>query len=227
MRYSHNRCRYAEVGTIIAAIVAALFFGGVMQTSNVRSQILTQTIGLDLTVVSSKLDIKCGCFQSTFRHRRLQPSPGGKPLQPHLHIERPFLQRVGTLRPIHASASEVVELSDRGRCDNVASLERVFVTYVIQLGVSHVLPLRLPTPRRFYVPPMFYLAYFPIVATMTAKLEMNPVNAMNLESSYDQATCSSLRSFSKQMLMPQLIERLSIEGDRGRCSRRPRRNRRR
>jgi hypothetical protein len=200
MRYSHNRCRYAEVGTIIAVIVAALFFGGVMQTSNVRSPILTQTIGLDLTVVSSK---------------------------PHLHIDRPFLQRAGTLRPIHASASEVVELSDHGRCDNIAPRARVFVTYVIQLGVSHVLPLRLPTPRRFYVPPMFYLAYFPIVATMTAKLEMNPVNAMNLESSYDQATCSSLRSFSKQMLMPQLIERLSIEGDRGRCSRRPRRNRRR
>jgi len=30
---------------------------------------------------------------------------------------------------------------------------------------------------------MFYLAYFAIVARMTAKLKMNPVNAINLESS--------------------------------------------
>jgi hypothetical protein len=75
----------------------------------------------------------------------------------------------------------VVELSDRGRCDNIASRERVFVTYVIQLGVTHVLPLRLRTPRRFCVPPMFYLAYFAIVARMTAKLKVNLVNAMNLE----------------------------------------------
>jgi hypothetical protein len=67
-----NRCRCVEVRTITAAIVAALFYGGVMQTSNVRSPILTQTIGLDLTVVSSKLDVKCGCFQSTFRRRRFQ-----------------------------------------------------------------------------------------------------------------------------------------------------------
>lgn len=39
-----------------------------MQTSDVRSPILTQThvIGLDLTVVSSKLDVKCGYLQSAF-----------------------------------------------------------------------------------------------------------------------------------------------------------------
>ena len=62
----------AEVRTITAAIVAALFFGGVMQTSDVRSPILTQThvIGLDLTVVSSKLDVKCGYFESAFFRRR-------------------------------------------------------------------------------------------------------------------------------------------------------------
>src|SRR4029077_15810159 len=75
-------------------------------------------------------------------------------------------------------------MSDRGRCDNIASVGRVFVTHVIQLGVTHVLPLRLPTPRRFCASPMFYLAYYAIVARMTAKLKMNPVNAMNLDSSY-------------------------------------------
>jgi len=56
------------------------------------------------------------------------------------------------------SASEVVELSDRGSCENIALRELVFVTYVIQLGVTHVLPLRLPTRRRSGVPPTFYLA---------------------------------------------------------------------
>jgi hypothetical protein len=67
-----NRCRYAEVRTITAAIVAALFFGGVMQTSDVRSPILTQThvIGLDLTVGSSKLGVKCGYFQGALLRRR-------------------------------------------------------------------------------------------------------------------------------------------------------------
>jgi hypothetical protein len=60
----------------------------------------------------------------------------------HLSLDRPLLKRAGSLRPLHASASEVLELSDRGRCDNIASRERVFVTYVIQLGVAHVLPLR-------------------------------------------------------------------------------------
>ena len=40
-----------------------------MQTSDVRSPILTQThvIGLDLTVVSSKLDVKCGYLQSALK----------------------------------------------------------------------------------------------------------------------------------------------------------------
>jgi hypothetical protein len=61
---------YAEVRTITAAIVAALFFDGVMQTSIVGSAIVTQTIGLDLTLVSTKLNVKSGCFQSTFLRRR-------------------------------------------------------------------------------------------------------------------------------------------------------------
>ena len=45
------------------------------------------------------------------------------------------------------------------------------------------LTLRLPMPRRFCLPPMFLPPYFAIVARMTAKLKMNPVNAMNLDMS--------------------------------------------
>jgi hypothetical protein len=80
-------------------------------------------------------------------------NPAARPSWLSLH-NRSFLERAGNPRPIQASASEVVELSDRSRCENIASRERVFVTYVVQLGVTHVLPLRLPTPRRFCVPPI-------------------------------------------------------------------------
>jgi hypothetical protein len=66
--------RYAEVRTITAAIVAALLVGGVIQTSIVRSPILTETltIGLRLTVVTSKLYVKCVCFLSVNLRRWFQ-----------------------------------------------------------------------------------------------------------------------------------------------------------
>ena len=97
--------------------------------------------------------------------------------------DRPLLQRAGSLRPIHASASEVVELSDRGRCDNIASRERVFVTYVIQLGVTHVLPLRFRHRGGSALGLLFHVPYFAIAARITAKLKTNPVSAMNLDTS--------------------------------------------
>jgi len=85
------------------------------------------------------------------------------------------------VRPIHASASEGVELSDRRRCEKFASRERVFMTYVSQLDGAHVLPFRLPTPGG--PSPDFRPPYFAIVARTTAQLKMKPVIIMNLDTS--------------------------------------------
>ena len=140
-------------------------------------------------------DRKCGCFailRRCFRRpslgvlklqERLQPRPSSEALQRILHVDRPFLEQAGSLRPIHASASEVVELSDRGRCNNIASRERVFVTYVIQLGVTHVLPLRFRHPGGSAFRRLFHVPYFAIAARITAKLKTNPVSAMNVDTS--------------------------------------------
>jgi hypothetical protein len=83
---------------------------------------------------------------------RVQSCAGSEPLECHSAIKCSLLKRPRCVRPIHASASEGVEPSDRRRCEKFASWERVFMTYVIQLDVAHVLPLRLPTPRRFGLP---------------------------------------------------------------------------
>ena len=72
----------------------------------------------------------------------LQSCACSEPLQCHLDIQRSLLERTGRLRPIHASASEGIELRDRRRCKKLAPWERVIMTYVIQLPVAHALPLR-------------------------------------------------------------------------------------
>jgi hypothetical protein len=56
------------------------------------------------------------------------------------------------------------------------------MTYVIQLDGAHVLPIRLPTPRRFASADVKPL-YFAIVARTTAQLKMKPVIIMNLDTS--------------------------------------------
>ncbi len=125
-----------------------------------------------LTMVSRKLGVRWAAMLSARLLRRpalrsskvfelcehLQSCPGSEPLQRHLDIKRSLLKRTGRVRPVHASASEGVELSDRRRREKFASY---FMTYVIQLDITHVLPLRLPTPRRFCLPPMFYLSISP------------------------------------------------------------------
>jgi hypothetical protein len=111
----------------------------------------------------------------------LQPCASSEPLQSHLRINSALLKGTRCVRPIHASASEGVELSDRRRCEKFASWERVFMTYVIQLDGAHVLPFRLPTPGGASAdvgPP-----YFAIVARTTAQLKMKPVIITNLDTS--------------------------------------------
>jgi hypothetical protein len=56
------------------------------------------------------------------------------------------------------------------------------MTYVIQLDGAHVLPIRLPTPRRFASADVEPL-YFAIAARTKAKLKTKPVIIMNLDTS--------------------------------------------
>src|SRR6201987_53262 len=80
--------------------------------------------------------------------KRLQSGPSSKPLQSHLHMNRSFLKQAGGVGPLHAAASEGVELSDRRCCEKLVARGRVLMAYVMQRDVAHVLPLRL-SPRRF------------------------------------------------------------------------------
>jgi hypothetical protein len=52
---------------------------------------------------------------------RVQSCAGSEPLQCHLTINDTLLKRPRCVRPIHASASESVELTDRRRCEKFAS----------------------------------------------------------------------------------------------------------
>lgn len=52
---------------------------------------------------------------------RVQSCAGSEPLQCHLAIKCSLLKRPRCVRPIHASAGEGVELSDRRRCEKFAS----------------------------------------------------------------------------------------------------------
>ena len=163
------------------AIFAASFVGGVIQTSIFGKQASSMSAGCDL---HARLFRGSALRSSRFfqLRKRVQPCAGGEPLQCHLDIKGSLLKRPRCIRPIHASASEGVELCDRRRCQEFASWECVFMTYVIQLDDAHVLPFRLPTSRRFcirrYGPP-----YFAIVARTTAQLKMKPVIIMNLDTS--------------------------------------------
>jgi hypothetical protein len=51
----------------------------------------------------------------------LQPCPSSEPLQCHMDIKGSLLKRTGCSCPIHASASEGKELSDRRRCEKFAT----------------------------------------------------------------------------------------------------------
>ncbi len=114
-----------------------------------------------LTIVSRNLGVKWAAMLSARRLRRpalrsakvfelcerLQSCPGSEPLYRHLDIKRSLLKRTGRIRPVHASASEGVEPSDRRRRQKLASCERVFMTYVI-IGASHDLQKRIAKERR-------------------------------------------------------------------------------
>jgi hypothetical protein len=65
------------------------------------------------------------------------------------------LKRTGGIRPIHASASEGVELRDCRRCQKLAPWEGISRTYVIQPQLAHALPLRLPIPAFLIILPVF------------------------------------------------------------------------
>jgi hypothetical protein len=135
-------------------------------------------------------------------------------------------ERIGSCSPSPGSGQQSCRTGRSAPRRNVA-LVRSFVTYVIQPAVTHALPVRSPIPPSG-------VPFPPILPSLLCHRRKDDGEAEDEPGQSDKFgdvvtiwPHVPLQTIPRQIVRSQLSERLSIEEAGVRCSRRPRRNKRR